>query len=124
MTADGALGLEAKTFIRHLADKIAVIWPKSNSEVLGYVRARMLFAILRATNLCIRGSRVKWRRRMEIEDGSIPARMSFSTASRVSFVFIIFLVASVVVCVCFVCYSHVSCIPYYTVVLFLYVWNW
>ena len=43
MTADGALGLEAKTFafVRHLAEKIAAIWHKSNSEVLGYVRARM-----------------------------------------------------------------------------------
>ena len=92
MTADGALGLEAKTFIRHLAEKIAAIWHKSNSEVLGYVHARMLFAVLHATYLCIRSSRVKWRR-MEIEDGAtIPARMSFSTASRVSFVvcFIIF----------------------------------
>ena len=77
VTADGALGLEAKTFIRHLADKIAAIWHKSNSEVLGYVRARMLFAVLRATNLCIRGSK----------GVSIPARMNFSTASRVSFVF-------------------------------------
>ena len=42
---------------------------------------------------------------MEIEDGAglpyLPCRMSFSTASRVSFVFIIFLVASVVVCVFF-----------------------
>ena len=70
VTADGALGLEAKTFIRHLAEKIAAIWHKSYSEVLGYVRARMLFAVFRATNLCIRGSRVKWRRRMEIEDGA------------------------------------------------------
>ena len=34
VTADGALGLEAKTFIRHLADKIGVIWHRSNSEVL------------------------------------------------------------------------------------------
>ena len=70
VTAFGALGLEAKTFIRHLADKIAVIWHKSNSEVLGYVRARMFFAVLRATNQCICGCRVKWRRRMEIEDGA------------------------------------------------------
>ena len=69
VTADGALGHEAKTFMRHLADKIAAIWHKSPSEVLGYVRARMLFAVLHATNLCIRGSRVKWRR-MEIEDGA------------------------------------------------------
>ena len=56
--------------MRHLADRIAAIRHKSHSEVLGYVRARMIFAVLRATNLCIRGSRVKWRRRMEIEDGA------------------------------------------------------
>ena len=37
---------------------------------MGYVWARLMFAILRATNLRIRGSRVKWRRRMEIEDGA------------------------------------------------------
>ena len=67
MTSDGALGLETKTFIRH---KIAVNWHKSNGEVLGYVRARMLFAVLRASNLCIRGSRVKCRKRMEIDDGA------------------------------------------------------
>ena len=70
VTADGALGHEAKTFMHHLADKIAAIWHKSRSEVLGYVCTRMLFAVLRATNLCIRGSRVKWRRRMEIKDGA------------------------------------------------------
>ena len=46
VTADGALGIEAKTFMRHLAEKIAAIWHKSNSEVLGYVRARMLFAVV------------------------------------------------------------------------------
>ena len=68
MTADGARGLGAKTFMRHLAEIIAAIWHKSNSGVLGYVCARMLFAVIRATNLCIRGSRVKWR--MEIEDGA------------------------------------------------------
>ena len=31
VTADGALGREAKTFVRHLAVKIAAIWHKSNS---------------------------------------------------------------------------------------------
>ena len=49
MTADGTLGLEAKTFMHHLGDKIAAVWHKSHSEVLGYVHARMLFAVLRAT---------------------------------------------------------------------------
>ena len=69
MTADGALGVEGKAFMRLLSEKIAATWHKSNSEVMGYVRARLMFAILRATNLCIHGSRVKWRR-MEIEDGA------------------------------------------------------
>ena len=46
VTADGARGLEAKTFMRHLAEKIAAIWHKSNSGVLGYVHARMLFAVV------------------------------------------------------------------------------
>ena len=70
VTADGALGVEGKAFMRLLSEKIAATWHKSNSEVMGYVRARLMFAILCATNLCIRGSRVKWRRRMEIEDGA------------------------------------------------------
>ena len=34
VTTDGALGLEAKTFMCHLADKIAAVWHKSDSEVL------------------------------------------------------------------------------------------
>ena len=42
--------------MHHLADKIAAIWHKSHSELMGYVRARMLFAAIRAINLCIRGS--------------------------------------------------------------------
>ena len=63
VTADGALG---KAFMRLLSEKIAATWHKSNSEVMGYVRARLMFAILRATNLCIRGSRVH---EMEEKDG-------------------------------------------------------
>ena len=43
---------------------------KSHSEVMGWVRAKMSFAILRATNLCLRGSRTKWRRVIDINDGA------------------------------------------------------
>ena len=68
---------KVKTFMRHLADKIAAIWHKSPGEVLGYVRARMLFAVLHATNMCIHGSRVKWRRRMEIKTLQINLKTSF-----------------------------------------------
>ena len=54
-------------FMCHLAEKIAAIYfDKSHCEMLGYMHTRMHFAVLGATNLCIRGSRV---RRMEIEVG-------------------------------------------------------
>ena len=47
--------------MKRLSDQIAMKWEKSHSVVMGWVRARLAFAILRATNLCLRGSRVKWR---------------------------------------------------------------
>ena len=40
--------VEGKAFMRLLSEKIAATWHKSNSEVMGYVRARLMFAILRA----------------------------------------------------------------------------
>ena len=43
---------------------------KSYGEVLGWVRSRLSFAILRATNRCVRGSTVKWRSRFGMEDGA------------------------------------------------------
>ena len=42
---------------RQLSNK----WGKPYGEVLGWVQNRLLFAILRATNYCVRGSRMKWR---------------------------------------------------------------
>ena len=54
VSVDGVLGGEASFFIKHFAQKLAHKWDKSNSEVLGWMRARLSFAILRATNLlCI-----------------------------------------------------------------------
>ena len=43
VTADGALGLEAKTFICHLAEKIAANWHKSYSEVAGLCGCKNAF---------------------------------------------------------------------------------
>ena len=62
LSVDGVLGHEARMFLNCLGDNIADMWRKSRSEVMGWVRAKMSFAILRATNLCLRGSRTKWRR--------------------------------------------------------------
>ena len=70
VSVDGVLGREANFCIKYLAQKLAHKWEKSNSEVLGWMRARLSFAILRATNLCLRGSRTKWRSAFGMDDGA------------------------------------------------------
>ena len=42
---------------------------KSYSSVMGWVRACLSYAILRATMICVRGSRVKWKS-LGIVDGA------------------------------------------------------
>eukprot|EP00731_Ephydatia_muelleri_P033781 Em0037g45a len=59
VSVDGVLGREANVIVKHLAEKLAHKWEKFNSEVLGWMRARLSIAILRATNLCLRGSRTR-----------------------------------------------------------------
>ena len=47
----------------------------------------MSFAILRATNLCLRGSRRKWRRVMDINDGAgLPSYMELCNLFYVFFI--------------------------------------
>ena len=54
---DGVLGHVAQQLMKRLGDRIALKWEKSHSVVMGWVHARLAFAILRVTNLCLRGSR-------------------------------------------------------------------
>jgi hypothetical protein len=68
-SVDGALGAEAKFFIDHLTDRLSEKWHRKLSVVKNWVRTRLLFATLRATSQCIRGSRRKWRS-IGIEDGA------------------------------------------------------
>ena len=67
---DGVLGHDAQHLMKRPCDQIAMKWEKSHSEVMGWVRARMAFAILRATNLCLRRPRVKWRSGHGMDDGA------------------------------------------------------
>ena len=69
VSVDGMLGSEAKFFVRRLGDFLAAKWERPYSVVMGWVRARLSFAILRATLLCVRGSRTK-RRSLGISDGA------------------------------------------------------
>ena len=60
-SVDGLLGHEAETFLRRLGDCLAVKWERSYSEVMGWIRARLVFAVLRSSIMCLRGACTKWR---------------------------------------------------------------
>jgi hypothetical protein len=79
MSVDGILAKEANVFITRLADRLSAKWQKSYAETVGWVRTRLTFAIIRATGVCIRGSRTKWRT-LGIDDGA-----SLSLASQMKF---------------------------------------
>ena len=61
VSADGLLGKEAKTLLRQLSSRLAEKYEKAYSQVCGFVMARMSIAIVRATHLCLRGSRIPTR---------------------------------------------------------------
>ena len=72
-SVDGMLGGEAEVFVKVIGERLASKWDQSYSEVMGWIRSRLSFAILRSSILCIRGSRSKWRC-LGIEDGA-PLRL-------------------------------------------------
>ena len=55
---DGAMGPEAVLLLCHLAEKLSAGWERSYGKVLGWIKAWFSFAIISATDLCLRGSRV------------------------------------------------------------------
>ena len=63
------MGKEAGVFVKRLADRLSRKWNRNYSTVLGWIRTHLTFAILRATILCLRGSRTKWRS-ITVVDGS------------------------------------------------------
>jgi hypothetical protein len=58
VSTDGLIGKEAKTLLKKLSSLLADKWEKPYSVVCGYVNAQMSIAIVRATHLCLRGSRI------------------------------------------------------------------
>ena len=57
-STDGLLGKESRTLLKKLSALLAEKWEKPYSEICGYVNARMSIAIVRATHLCLRRSRI------------------------------------------------------------------
>ncbi len=58
VSTDGLIGPEAGELLKRLSLRLADKWERPYSVVRGFVSARMSIAIVRATHLCLRGSRV------------------------------------------------------------------
>jgi hypothetical protein len=58
VSTDGLLGKEAKCLLKKLSTALADKWEKPYAVVRGYVNARISIAIVRATHICLRGSRI------------------------------------------------------------------
>ena len=69
-SVDSFLGRESAHFLKRLADHFFSHWSKPYSEVMRWLRARMFFATIRAIDLCLRDSRVKWRSGTSLDDGA------------------------------------------------------
>ena len=72
VSIDGMLGSEAEFFVKRLSDFLAARWERPYSVVMGWVRARLSFAIYRAALLCACGSRTKWRSLGIVDGASLP----------------------------------------------------
>uniref|UniRef100_A0A1X7TRV7 Uncharacterized protein n=1 Tax=Amphimedon queenslandica TaxID=400682 RepID=A0A1X7TRV7_AMPQE len=68
-TIDGLVGVEVNTFLKKLAGRLSLKWDQPYSQVIYWVRKRLLFALLRATGLCLRGTRSKLKL-IHFEDGA------------------------------------------------------
>ena len=70
VSVEGALGHGTLMFLQHLADRRSSAWGKSYGHVLMWIKVHLAFAVVRATNLCFRVSRVRWRSGTGIDDES------------------------------------------------------
>ena len=55
VSIDGMLRVEPEFFLKRLSDHLAARWEYPFSIIMGWIRVRLSFAILRATMLCVRG---------------------------------------------------------------------
>ena len=56
-SVDGLEGGEARAARKRLASRLAAKWKRQYSVLCGFVRARLAFALVRATSRCLRGTR-------------------------------------------------------------------
>ena len=57
-SVDGMMGVEATATLKRIASRLATKWRQPYSKTCGYVKSRVAITFVRATNRCLRGSRV------------------------------------------------------------------
>ena len=55
------LGEETKATVKQLARLLSRKWDRPYSQICGLIRSQLSVAIVRASHLCLRGSRVPYR---------------------------------------------------------------
>jgi hypothetical protein len=74
VSCDGVRGKEASATLKVLSKRLAEKWDRPYAQVCGFVSARMSITIVRATTMCLRGSRVPAklmsRSRAQFDDGA------------------------------------------------------
>ena len=68
LTTTGSMAREASTFYKRLANLLSHKQEKPYSMVMGWLRCRLSFAILRSAIMCIRGTRSSFGRPVNEED--------------------------------------------------------
>ena len=70
-SVDGLIGNEAKIFLKRLADQLANKWHKPYGTIMYWLKAKLNFALIRATVLCVRGTRSRLRSAALLDGASI-----------------------------------------------------
>ena len=61
VSVDGMLAPEFANFLRRIGEALSTKCEKPFSKTMNWVKCRLSFAVLRASSVCFRGTRTKWR---------------------------------------------------------------
>ena len=75
LSTNGGMGREASTFYKRLADLLSQRRQQTYSTVMGWLRCQISFASLRASIMCIRGSRSSLHRSRQRAAASVIQRL-------------------------------------------------
>ena len=61
VSVDGMLAPAFASFLRRIGEALSTKWEKPYNKTMNRVKCRLSFAVLRASSVCFRGTRTKWR---------------------------------------------------------------